>query len=90
MTIRMYANRKKWPLEKVSVTLTHKKDHASDCEECETKDAKIDHFDRVVELDGDLTEEQRQKLLEIADKCPVHRTLHSEVAVTTRLSSGRK
>ncbi len=90
MTIRMYANRKKWPLEKVSVTLTHKKDHASDCAECETKDAKIDHFDRVVELDGDLTEEQRQKLLEIADKCPVHRTLHSEVAVTTRLSSGRK
>lgn len=90
MTIRMYANRKKWPLEKVSVRLTHKKDHASDCIGCEASDAKIDHFDRVVDLVGDLTEEQRQKLLEIADKCPVHRTLHNDVEVSTRLSTGRK
>ncbi|MEQ9199799.1 MAG: alpha/beta fold hydrolase, partial [Rhodospirillales bacterium] len=90
MTIRMYAGRKKWPLEKVSVTLSHAKDHASDCEDCDSGDARIDHFDRVVDLVGDLTGEQRQKLLEIADKCPVHRTLHSKVEVTTELAGSRE
>lgn len=85
MTVRMYANRKKWPLERVVVRLQHEKVHAEDCADCETKDGKIDHIDRVVELTGDLDAEQRGKLLEIADKCPVHRTLENEVKVATRL-----
>lgn len=86
MTIRMYADRKKIPLEHVSVKLNHAKIHASDCELCETESGKIDRIDRVVTLTGNLTDEQRQKLLEIADKCPVHRTLHSEVEITTGLA----
>ena len=68
------------------VDLKHDKIHAADCEECETREGKIDRIDRVVTLEGDLDEAQRAKLLEIADKCPVHRTLHSEVWVTTRLA----
>jgi len=87
MTIRMYADRKKIPLEHVSVKLNHAKIHASDCAHCETDSGKIDRIDRVVTLKGDLTDEQRQKLLEIADKCPVHRTLHSEVEITTGLAA---
>ncbi|MCG8491438.1 MAG: bifunctional alpha/beta hydrolase/OsmC family protein [Sneathiellales bacterium] len=87
MTIRMYADRKKIPLQHVSVKLNHAKIHAHDCEACETASGKIDRIERVVTLKGDLTEEERQKLLEIADKCPVHRTLHSEVDITTALSA---
>lgn len=86
MTVRMYANRKKWPLERVVVRLRHEKVHAEDCADCETKAGKIDQIDRVLELTGDLHAEQRDKLLEIADKCPVHRTLESEVEVTTKLA----
>jgi putative redox protein len=84
MTLRMYAELKKLPLEKVSVELRHEKIHASDCADCETKEGKIDRIGRVIDLKGPLSEEQRKRLLEIADKCPVHRTLHSEVLVETR------
>jgi putative redox protein len=84
MTIRLYAELKKLPLEHVSVHLKHDKIHAIDCENCESNEGKIDRIDRVVTLQGDLSPEQRVKLMEIADKCPVHRTLHSEIDVRTR------
>ena len=84
MTIRMYADLKKIPLMRASVHLSHDKIHAKDCEECETREGKIDRIDREVVLEGDLTPEQREKLMEIADKCPVHRTLHSEINIRTR------
>lgn len=85
MTIRMYAELKQLPLERVSVKLRHDKVHAQDCAECETREGKIDRIEREVELTGALDEAQRAKLLEIANKCPVHRTLHSEVWIATRL-----
>jgi len=85
MTIRMYADRKKIPLKRASVTLKHEKIHADDCAECETKGGKIDVIEREIGLEGNLSEEQRQSLLAIAEKCPVHRTLHSEVVVESRL-----
>jgi putative redox protein len=85
MTVRMYADRKKLPLERVTVELRHDKIHAQDCAECETKEGKLDRIERVVRLEGALDEAMRAKLLEIANKCPVHRTLHSEVTVPTRL-----
>ena len=85
MTVRMYARRKKWPLEDISVDVIHGKIHGEDCEHCETKDGKIDQFQRKITLKGDLDDEQRARLLEIADKCPVHRTLESETGVTTAL-----
>ena len=78
---------KKIPLRRVSVRLKHDKIHASDCEHCETKEGKIDRIDREITLEGDLSAEQRGKLLEIADKCPVHRTLHSEIDIRTRESA---
>jgi putative redox protein len=83
MTMRLYADHKKLPLERVSVTLTHAKIHAQDCEECETKEGKIDRIERAITMTGDLSDDQRARLLEIADKCPVHRTLHSEVNIRT-------
>ena len=86
MTIRMYADRKQIPLKRVTVTLGHKKIHATDCADCETTEGRIDLIDRVITLDGDLSAEERQKLLEIADKCPVHRTLHGEIKVATTLA----
>jgi putative redox protein len=87
MTVRMYADLKKLPLERVTVELRHDKIHAQDCAECETKEGKIDRIERVVRLEGTLDEASRAKLLEIANKCPVHRTLHSEVTVSTRLEN---
>ena len=86
MTVRMYAEHKGLALEKVSVGLDHKKVHAEDCADCETSVGKVDEIARTLVIEGDLTEDQRQKLLEIADKCPVHRTLHSEVKVRTHLA----
>lgn len=83
MTLRMYANHKKFPLEHVRVRLRHEKVHASDCEECETQSGKLDHISRWIEMKGELTDEQRRRLLEIADRCPVHRTLHSEIRIET-------
>ena len=86
MTLRMYARLKKWPLDRVRVRLIHDKIYAADCASCETKDGKIDRIERLIELDGSLTDEQRQRLLEIADRCPVHRTLTSEILIATRLA----
>jgi uncharacterized OsmC-like protein/alpha-beta hydrolase superfamily lysophospholipase len=86
MTLRMYADRKSLPLEHVSVRLRHAKVHATDCENCETSQGQIDRIERLVTLDGDLDATQRQRLLEIADRCPVHRTLMSEVDIRTELN----
>ena len=83
MTLRLYADRKGLPLERVSVALKHSRIHAADCETCETKEGMVDRIDRVLTLTGDLDGEQRQRLLEIADKCPVHRTLTSEIDIRT-------
>ncbi|AXT84644.1 osmotically inducible protein C [Aeromicrobium sp. A1-2] len=85
MTVRMYAARKKWPLDKVEVALRHSRIHAKDCAECETEAGQLDRVEREITLTGDLDDEQRQRLLEIADRCPVHRTLHSEINVRTSL-----
>ncbi|WAC90662.1 OsmC family protein [Mycobacterium sp. Aquia_213] len=85
MTVRMYANRKGWPLERVRVTLRHSRIHAQDCADCETKIGWIDHIDREIELTGDLDETQRDRLLLMAERCPVHQTLTSEVRVATSL-----
>jgi uncharacterized OsmC-like protein/alpha/beta superfamily hydrolase len=86
ITLRLYADLKGIPLERVSVELKHEKIHATDCAECETREGKIDRIERLIGLEGTLDPAQRQKLLEIANKCPVHRTLHSEVVIPTRLS----
>lgn len=85
MTLRMYADRKEWPLEAVTVDLKYRKVHARDCERCETDEGKIDHIEREISLEGELDDDQKKRLLEIADRCPVHRTLHSEIHVETRL-----
>jgi putative redox protein len=84
MTMRLYAERKALPLDRVTVTLKHNKIHAEDCAECETKSGMIDQMDRVIAMEGALDGDQRAKLMEIADKCPVHRTLTSEVRIVTR------
>jgi len=87
MTLGMYARAKALPLTAVSVELSHSKIHAADCAACETRDGKVDRIERIVTLEGDLTDAQRAKLLEIADKCPVHRTLHAEVSIVTVLAA---
>ena len=84
ITVGMYARRKGWPLEEVTVNLRHAKIHASDCAECETKEGMLDRIERDIHFAGSLTNEQRSKLLEIANKCPVHRTLTSEIVIKTR------
>jgi putative redox protein len=86
MTVRMYADRKGLPLEKVRVSLRHDKIHAEDCADCETKVGKVDRIQRVIRLSGPLDAEAKAKLLEIADKCPVHRTLHAEIKIVTELA----
>jgi putative redox protein len=83
MTVRMYADRKGWPLEKVRVTLRHSRIHAEDCADCETTKGWVDHIDRVIELVGELDDTQRQRLMTIANSCPVHHTLTSEVNIST-------
>ena len=86
MTLRLYADLKQLPLERVRVNLRHEKIHASDCGECETKDGRIDRIERVIDLEGSLDAAARAKLLKMANKCPVHRTLHSEVLIPTSLA----
>jgi putative redox protein len=86
MTLRMYADRKEWPLHAVEARLEHSKIHCEDCGDAENPRSRIDHFQREITLEGPLDEDQRRRLLEIADRCPVHRTLHSTVQVTTTLN----
>ncbi len=90
ITLRMYADRKGWPLDAVEVHLRHAKIHAEDCETCEGTAGQIDQIERDIKLEGALSEEQRARLLEIAEKCPVHRTLHNEIRVATQLVSNRQ
>ncbi len=85
MTLRMYADRKGWPLEAVSVRLRHKKIHAAECAECEQREGVLDRIERDIELEGPLDRGQRERMLAIADRCPVHRTLTGNVVVATRL-----
>jgi uncharacterized OsmC-like protein/pimeloyl-ACP methyl ester carboxylesterase len=84
MTMRMYADRKSLPLDRVTVTLKHSKIHAKDCAECETREGMLDQIDREIRIEGALDADQRARLMEIADKCPVHRTLHSEIRIVTK------
>ena len=84
MTVGLYARRKQWPLENITVSLWHSRIHAKDCEECETKEGMLDRIDTEIELTGSLTPEQHAKLTEIAAKCPVHRTLKSEISIRLR------
>lgn len=86
MTLRMYANRKGWPLEGIDVRLKHEKIHAKDCDECESQSGKVDAIHCQIHLHGPLDESQRQRLLEIAHRCPVHRTLKGEVQIHSRLT----
>jgi putative redox protein len=86
MTLALYARRKQWPLESATVRLRHPRIHAVDCESCETREGRVDRIDREVELQGPLSGEQRARLLEIAGKCPVHRTLTSQIDIRTRLA----
>ena len=83
MTMRLYADRKSLPLERVTVTLTHSRIHAEDCAECATTVGMLDQIDRTIAMEGALDAGQRGKLMEIADKCPVHRTLTSEIRIVT-------
>jgi len=87
MTVGLYARNKKWPLENISVSLRHSRIHAQDCAECETKQGMLDRIDVEIGLSGALTPEQRTKLMEIAAKCPVHRTLKSEINIRLRTAS---
>ena len=88
MTVGFYARRNKFPLENITVSLWHSRIHAKDCEECETREGMVDRIDVEVELSGSLTAEQHAKLMDIAQKCPVHRTLTSEINI--RLRSAEK
>jgi putative redox protein len=87
MTLRMYADRKKWPLEGVIVRLRHGRSHAADEQQCENRPVRLDQIERTLEISGPLTHEQRVRLAEIAERCPVHRTLDAGVRITTRLSA---
>jgi uncharacterized OsmC-like protein len=88
MTLRMYADRKGWPLKDAVVRLRHGRSYGEDDRQCETAPTRIDQIEREVELHGDLTDEQRNRLLEIADRCPVHRTLDAGVKIKTMLAVG--
>ena len=85
MTLALYARRKQWPLKAVTVQLEHTRIHAQDCADCETKEGKLDQIEREIVLSGRLDDAQRARLAEMADKCPVHRTLTSEIKIRTRL-----
>jgi len=83
MTMRMYADRKKWPVEHISVELNHSRDHGKDCIECDEANPKIDIINREITITGQIDNDQHARMLEIADKCPVHRTLHNKLLVKT-------
>jgi uncharacterized OsmC-like protein len=83
MTLRLYARHKGWPLERVVVTVRHERIHAADCADCETKEGRVDQLRREIRLDGALDAAQRARLLEIADRCPLHRTLRNEIRIVT-------
>ena len=83
MTLRLYADRKKLPLTRTEIRLRHSRIYATDCAECETKEGMLDRIERIITLEGELDTEARKQLLEIADKCPVHRTLKSEIDIRT-------
>ena len=85
MTVALYARRKQWPLEGITIRLEHSKIHATDCAECETREGMLDRIERDIALSGPLSETQRARLLEIAERCPVHRTLVSEINIRSRL-----
>jgi putative redox protein len=85
MTVSMYAHRKAWPLEGVTVNLRHAKSHAADCTDCESKEGKLDRIERDIHFNGPLTDEQRARLLDMANRCPVHRTLASGIEIKTRI-----
>ena len=85
MTLALYARKKQWPLERVEVRLRHSKIHATDCDECETKEGMLDRIESDIVLTGALDGDQRARLLEIAHRCPVHRTLTSEIHIQSRL-----
>ena len=84
MTVGLYARKRRLPLENITVSLRHSRIHAKDCDDCETKEGLLDRIDVAVELTGPLTPEQHAKLMEIAGKCPVHRTLKSEIQIKLR------
>src|SRR5215470_1440654 len=86
MTLRLYVERKKWPLTRIAVRLRHGKIYARDCADCETEEGMLDEIERVIETEGPLNAEQKQRILEIANKCPVHRTLTSEVKIRSRFA----
>jgi len=86
MTLRMYADRKQWPLEEVKVHLQHEKRHCADSQDCEKPTSKLDHIDKVIELHGNLDKTQRERLLEISGRCPVHRTLNAEIVINSSLA----
>lgn len=85
ITLRMYADRKEWDLQEVKVQLSHDKDYPTDCEDCENASTKIDVIDRTLEFKGDLDDRQRQRLMQIADKCPVHKTLTTDTEIHSKL-----
>jgi putative redox protein len=87
MTLRMYADRKEWPLDSVTVKLNHQKIHAADCEDCQIKEGKLDQIEREIELSGTLDDQQKQRLMQISERCPVHRTLNSEIVIKSKLKS---
>jgi len=83
MTVRMYASRKEWPLDDVTITLRHSREHLTDCENCDEKPSQLDVIERDISLHGDLSDQQRERLLQIADKCPVHKTLTGQLDIRT-------
>lgn len=87
ITLRLYASRKQWPLERVTVRLGHARNHVEDCIACETKPVHLDHIDREITLEGALDDGQRARLLAIADGCPIHRSLTTGIAITTHLAA---
>jgi putative redox protein len=84
MTIGLYARKNRWPLENITISLRHSKIYAVDCDTCETKEGRLDRIERDIHLTGSLTDQQRAKLMAIADRCPVHQTLTSEINIKTR------